>query len=135
HDADVMDLKPQFDLRREADLAAAVTKLAAERDNVTDPRVRQDIDILIASANRQRESSILHRRLMLPYGDVTRAIFDGFHKLLDERVPKTRQAAAVTRLRRYVGAEEGYEPITTLARARIQERLDDTSLTPPWVVE
>ncbi len=33
------------------------------------------------------------------------------------------------RLHRYVGAEKGYEPITTLARARIQESLDTPNLT------
>ncbi len=135
HDADVVDLKPRFDERAEADLAAAAAKLTAERDKVSDARVKQDIDILVASANQQRNSSVLNRRLMQPYQDLTKAIFTGFHGLLDDRVPKKRQAAAVKRLHRYVGAEKGYEPITTLARARIEERLDDTSLTAPWVVE
>ena len=135
HDAEVIDLKPQYDARRDADLTAAASKLTAERDKVTDPRVRQDIDILIASANDQLNSSALNRRLMLSYQDLTKAIFSGFHKLLDERVPKARQQAAVTRLHRYVAAEKGYEPITKLARDRIQEGLDTPGLTQPWVVE
>ena len=124
HDADVVDLKPRFDERAEADLAAAAAKLTAERHKVSDARVKQDIDILIVSANQQRNSSVLNRRLMQPYQDLTKAIFTGFHGLLDDRVPKKRQAAAVKRLHRYAGAEKGYEPITTLARARIEERLD-----------
>lgn len=135
HDAEVIDLKPQFDTRQEADLATAAARLTAQRDKISDARVKQDIDILITSANQQRDSSILNRRLMLPYQDLTRMIFSGFHNLLDDRVPKERQAAAVKRLHRYVGAEKGYEPITTLARARIQEGLDNPNLTPPWVVE
>jgi uncharacterized protein (DUF885 family) len=135
HDADVIDLNPHFDERQEADLAAAAAKLTAERDKVSDARVKQDIDILITSANQQRNTSVLNRRLMQPYQDLTQAIFTGFHNLLDDRVPKKRQAAAVKRLHRYVGAEKGYEPIATLARARIQEGLDNASLTAPWVVE
>ena len=39
------------------------------------------------------------------------------------------------RLKRYAGTERGYEPITKLARARIEERMDDSSLTWPWDVE
>ncbi len=38
----------------------------------------------------------------------------------------TRQQAAVVRLRRYVGAEKGYEPLTSLARARCEERAGDS---------
>ena len=38
-------------------------------------------------------------------------IFTGFQNLLDARVEKKRQAAALVRLQRYVGAERGYEPI------------------------
>jgi uncharacterized protein DUF885 len=72
---------------------------------------------------------------MLPYFDLPQALFNGFHALLDPRVPKSRQAAALTRLKRYVGAEHGYEPIATLVRARVDERLGDKTLTGPWTVE
>jgi uncharacterized protein (DUF885 family) len=135
HDAEVIDLKPQYDTRQEADLTAALAKLKAERDTISDPRVKQDVDILIKAAQQNIDSSMLNRRLMLPYSDLMKGIFSGFHDLLDERVPKQRQAAAVKRLHRYVGAEKGYEPITTLARARLQEGLDNATLTQPWVVE
>ena len=135
HEAEVFDLKPQYDIRQEADLTDAVAKLKAERGEVSDPRVKQDIDILITSAQQQIDTSVLNRRLMMGYQDLTKAVFTGFHTLLDDRVPKQRQAAAVKRLHRYVGAEKGYEPITTLARARIQESLDTPNLTAPWNVE
>ncbi len=39
------------------------------------------------------------------------------------------------RLKRYAGTEKGYEPITKLARAAIEERMNNTALTWPWSVE
>jgi hypothetical protein len=98
----------------------------------SDPRVKQDIEILLKSARDQRVTLELNERLMLPYFDLPQALFNSFHGLLDPRVSKSRHGAAVTRLKRYVGAERSYEPIATLVRTRVDERLGDPSLTGPW---
>jgi len=135
YDERVFDLGPRYDERMEADLDTAIARLEAARGNVTDERTRQDVDILIKSAQQSRTTSALNRRLMLPYFDIGRALFSSFQDQLDERVAKQRQAAALVRLRRYAGNERGYEPITRLARARTEERMNDSSLTWPWVVE
>ena len=100
-----------------------------------DDRASQDLDILIKAAHRQATTSALNRRLMIPYFDVGKQIFGSFQDMLDARVDKKRQPAALVRLKRYAGTENGYEPITKLARARIEERMNDSSLTWPWVVE
>ena len=135
YDADVLDLKPRNAERQEADLEAVIAKLQAAQATETDERVKQDLTILTKAAQDQRNTSALNRRLMIPYFDLGRMLFGSFKSQLDPRVPKKRQAAAVIRLRRYVGAEKGYEPIATLARARVEERSGDASLTWPWVVE
>lgn len=135
HDAEVFDLKPNNVERQEADLAAAQSKLESIRAGVTDPQVRQDVDILIQAAKNQRETLRLNRELMLPFFDLGQAMFQGFQDLLDERVEKSRHKAVLIRLRRYVGAEKGYEPILVLARARYEERAGDARLTGPWIVE
>ena len=135
HDDEIFDLKPQFAERQEADLAKAAAQLEAARTAATDPLVKQDLDILIQAANRQRITTELNRKLMLPYFDLPQAIFSGFQNLLDARVPQERQANAVTRLKRYAGAEKGYEPITMLARARYEESAKDSALIGPWVNE
>ncbi len=134
HDSEVLDLKPQFAERQEADLRKAVEQLQPGRAAATDPRVRQDLDILIEAADNQRITSELNRRLMLPYFDLPQAIFSGFQNLLDARIPQERQAKALERLERYTGAR-GYEPITTLARARYEEKAGDPALIGPWIVE
>ena len=134
YDADVLDLKPGTVTRQEADLDAVVQEYSAELKAVRDPRVRQDLEILIKSAQDQRTTLALNERLMLPYFDLPQALFTGFQTLLDKRTAKARYPAALVRLKRYTGAERGYEPITTLARARIEERFGD-KLTAPWSVE
>jgi hypothetical protein len=135
HDEGIFDLKPRFAERQEADLEAAASKLESIRASATDPRVKQDLDILIDAANDRRRSSQINRNHMLPFFDLPRAIFSGFQNLIDERIPKERWKAATVRLRRYVGAEQGYEPITQLARARYEEAARDPKLLGPWIVE
>ena len=132
YDTAVLDLKPRYVERQEADLAAVATQLEAARPSVTDARGKQDLEILIQSAHDQITTSALNRRLMIPYIDVGKTVFQSMQLILDARVSKPRQRAALARLKRYAGAEKGYEPITKLAEARIAERMPDTSLTWPW---
>jgi hypothetical protein len=135
YDTAILDLKPRYAERQEADLAAVAAKLEAARPTVTDPRGRQDLDILIQSAHDQAATSALNRRLMIPYIDVGKTVFQSLQLILDERVSKKRQQAALVRLKRYAGTEKGYEPITHVAEARLTERMSDSSLTWPWETE
>ena len=135
YDRQILDLKPKYDERLEADLAAAVTRLEAARSSSKDPSVTQDLDILIGAARRQATTSALNRRLMIPYFDVGEQVFGSFQDMLDARVDKKRYPAALVRLKRYAGTERGYEPLMKLARERILERMNDASLTWPWIVE
>lgn len=135
HDAEVMDLKSGNVERQAQDLEAAAVKLEALRAAETDNRVKQDLDILIKAARDQRQTLLLNHKYLLPFFDLTQGIYRGFQDLLDSRVSKERQKKAVARLHRYVGAERGYEAVTTLARARYEERASDATLIGPWVVE
>jgi hypothetical protein len=134
-DGEVIDLKPRVFARQEADLGAAVTKLEGLKAAATDPLVRRDLDILIGAARDRKGSSELNRKLTLPFFDVGQAVFRGFQDLLDPRIPKSRQKAALMRLHKYVGAEKGSEPITVLARARYEEAAGNAQLLGPWIVE
>jgi hypothetical protein len=135
YDADISDLKPRYAERQEAELEAVAGKLEAALRTESDERVKQDLAILVKSARDQHATSVLNRRLMAPYFDLGQLLFVSFKTQLDPRVPKKRQAAALIRLHRYIGAESGYEPFATLARARLEERMNDSTLTFPWVVE
>ena len=135
HDAEISDFKPRADERFEADSQQVGAALAAKLAATTDPRVRQDLQILIAAEQDQRTSSALQRRLMLPYADVPGLLFGSFQSLLDPRVDKSRFPAALARLKKYTGREPGYEPITKLARDRSTERFGVKGLTGPWTSE
>jgi hypothetical protein len=134
-DAEVFDLKPQNDLRFEADAARVASDLESRLAAEPDARVRQDMQILIDTARDQKVTSELNRRLMLPYFDLTQALFQGFNALLDPRVSQDRHPAALVRLRKYTGREPGFEPITKLAQVRTAERFATAGLTGPWTVE
>jgi hypothetical protein len=135
HDGDVFDAKPDVVHRQEADLDAVASGYEKALTTESDPRVKQDLQILLENARDQRTTLELNDRLMLPYFDLPKTLYSGFFGLLDPRVAKSRYPAALTRLHRYVGAEHGYQPIATLVRAQIEERLSDASLTGPWTVE
>jgi hypothetical protein len=135
HDAEILDLRAGVVPRQEKDLEAVAREFSAALNSETDTRVRADLEILLKSTEDQRATLELNDRMMLPYFDLPQALYVGFQKLLDQRTAKERYPAALVRLKRYTGAEKGYEPITTLARARIEERLGDNTLTAPWSVE
>lgn len=135
HDTEVADLEPGFSERQEVDLANAARQLATRRDQTENPLVKQDLEILIRAAQDQQRTLELNRKLTLPFFDLAQAVFRGFQDLLDARVDKSRHAAVLTRLRRYVGSAAGDEPITSLARARYEEAAKNPALLGPWSVE
>ncbi|HKT71829.1 MAG TPA: DUF885 domain-containing protein [Steroidobacteraceae bacterium] len=135
HDGDVFDARPGNVEREEADLDTVIKGYERALPDATDARVQQDLAILLKSARDQRTTLDINHRLMLPYVDMPKVLFEGFHGLLDPRVSKERQRFAVIRLKRYVGTAQGYQPISQLLQARLQERSGDASLTGPWIVE
>src|SRR6202023_3017268 len=54
HDSEVRDLKPGNVRRQEADLDAVAAQLSEALKRETDPRVKQDLEILLKSARDQR---------------------------------------------------------------------------------
>lgn len=135
YDDKIIDLGPKLIERQDADFAAAIRTLEQARANATHDLVRLDLDILIRAARDQRETLALNDELMLPFFDLPLSIFQGFQNLLDPRIEKERYGAALVRLRRYAGAEKGYEPIAKLARDRYEEAAANPALLGPWVVE
>jgi len=135
HDGEIIDLRPAADTRFEADSERVAQSLEAKLATTTDPRVKQDLQILITAAREQETTSQLDRRLLLPYYDVPNLLFSSFQRLLDPRVDQARYPAALQRLRKYTGREPGYEPVTKLAEARSAERFGQAGLTGPWTRE
>jgi uncharacterized protein (DUF885 family) len=135
YDDQILDLKPRLEERQDATLAEAIQALERARAEATDRLVQIDLDILLDAARDMRETNALESAHLLPFANVPQAMFSGFQDLLDKRVAKERHAAALVRLRRYVGAEPGYEPLLKLARDRYEEAAKNPALLGPWIVE
>lgn len=124
--------RDQFEAQNR-DLRAAIAEMTRRRKLETDPKIRQDLDILIGSATDQLRSSALQRKYFMPFNDLTQTIFEVVRQTLDPRIPKERQATLLVRLQKYAGQARGFRPATELARERLQERLKaDKNLLGPF---
>jgi hypothetical protein len=134
-DEQILDLKPGVVERsRQATKEAAQTlkeRLASEKDQA----VRQDLEILIRSAESNVRGNEIGEKYDIPYFFPARIIFSGLRALLDDQVAPGRRQAALVRLRRYAGMEEGYTPLTVLAEQRTRERINKPGLTGPIKAE
>ena len=121
-DTEGMDLKPGRAKRADAALGAVSVRLAALKKSEADARVREDLDITIDALARMRRTAQLEERLLVPYRDLPREMFEGLQMLLDKRNPEARQQHALERLRRYAGMAPGSTPLVQLARERTMAR-------------
>lgn len=131
-DEEIIDLGPDIVKRTETMLDQTIAELRRRLADTEDPRVRQDLEILIGSMDLRRRQNRLTNELTLPYLNVSQLFFFSLNGLLDPALPRERQQAALVRLRRYAGLEEGYTPLTDLARALVDARLADPALLGPF---
>ena len=131
YDDQTVDLGPDNAKRFRAAVAAATVELRDKLQIEHDPNVREDLEIMITAAADEIESSELEERLVLPWTDAPRLVFEGIHGLLSKQVAADRRDHALDRLKRYAGDITGATPVMTLARQRYEERLGDTALLRP----
>ena len=134
-DTAIIDLAPKIYERRLASLRAVRDALAAQRDKESDPRVRQDLDILIHSRELSISAQEVQHQYLIGPSNVAGLVNFGLSTLLDPRNKPERQARALVRLKRYAGLEAGYTPVATLARERTEEELARSGLIGPYVEE
>ncbi|MEJ2513624.1 MAG: DUF885 domain-containing protein [Gammaproteobacteria bacterium] len=134
-DRDVIDLRPDVIDRKAAAVAGAAEELRSRLGQAEDPKVRQDLNILIEAAEEEIQGDRLNQKYLLPYFNAPQVAFFGMQALLDPQLSEEKHAAALVRLQRYAGLETGYSPMLELARARIEEKLDDESLLGPYRAE
>ena len=131
-DTAVLDLEPENAKRYDAAAGRVLELLSAGRKTESDPKVRQDIDLLIDAVGSRRQTRALEYRLLIPYFDPSKHIFQGLQVLLDARNDESRRRNALQRLRRYAGMEPGTAPLADLARARMSERFRTAQLAWPY---
>lgn len=132
YDDKIADLTTGAEDRTRLALTASRDELAKRLMVETDPLVRQDLEILVESANNQLTTNALTQRLMLPYADVAQLIFFGEFSLLDDQIDAARRPAALARLQLYTGLAPGAKPVTELAQERYLAKQAAGSLLPPY---
>lgn len=126
------DLGPNVEQRERAALETARAELQKKLDTEKDANVKQDLAILIKSADRRIKTSKLDEKYLLPYRDVGELVFQGEFLLLQDQIAPERRAKALVRLKCYVGLATGCTPVTKLAEARFQDKLTDKQLIGPF---
>ncbi len=131
-DEEIRDLKPERYERELAEWEDLLAELKGRLEDETDTRVRQDLGILIKVAQDNIRSEKLKRENMLPYFNLSQSIFRGIRALIDVQIPRERYPAAIVRIKRYAGLEDGFTPLTELARDRTSERFNVDGLVGPF---
>ena len=134
-DTAVADFGPNIFERQLAQTEKRLAALRGLRAAETDPKLRQDLDILIASREQAIETARLERQVLINYVAAPGIVNFGLSSLLDPRNRPERQARALARLKRYAGLAPGYTPLATRARERTEEELARPGLIGPTVEE
>src|ERR1700683_3126657 len=90
-DEQISTLSPEQPERFRRDTAVARIELQKRLAAEKDPLVRQDLEILIAQADRDIQSSEAEERNLLPYNDIAGGIFFGMQSLLDDQISADRR--------------------------------------------
>ncbi len=115
-DEQILDLNPGFNDRKKQALRETFQILEGRLGQTTEPKIRQDLEILIDAAQEDLYGIELQEKYELPYINVAEIDFSGLKALLDDQVPAERREKALVRLKRYAGLEKGYTPLTELAK-------------------
>ncbi len=131
YDAKIFVLTQADEDRARAEKEAVLTRLQAALTTERNPRVLQDIHILIDATTHGFKAQDYNRAHKVPFLNASEVVFSGLQSLLDDQTAPERRRAAVLRLNRYTGVEAGYTPITDLARTYVLARMALPGVTYP----
>jgi hypothetical protein len=127
----IISLAPETPARIRADLRAAKAAFEQHLATEKDPLVRQDLEILIASADRDIRGSEANEKSFLPYANIAGAIYYGVKSLLDDQVAPERRPAALIRLKKYTGMQAGFAPLVDQEMHRFHQKVKTKGLLGP----
>ena len=110
-------------LARRHELEAALARVDAARSHESDRRVQQDLDILHKAFDLKFRTEEYELKHEVPFRNASERVFQGLRGLLDDQVAAERRPAALVRLRRYAGAEAGYQPFAEVLKQRELEQM------------
>ncbi len=120
---EITDLSRDLYMERRKEGLALIAEYQKRLKAETNSKIKQDLEILIESANNSLKTEELDRKYFLPFADVHAMLFGVIKQALDPRAAKQERASLLTRLNKYAGITPGFRPITELAKERMFERL------------
>lgn len=131
YDAEIDDFSlAHEDAQRRAE-EAATRGLEVDLKTEKDPRVAEDLQIVIDNEKlgfRQQDFARAHR---VPFINASAVVFGGMQSLLDDQLPQSRRQAAVERLKKFAGMAPGYKPVTAILLSRMQEQIAKPNMIYP----
>ena len=85
--------------------------------------VGQDLELLVNRVELRQRAEDYVRSHKVPYLNPSAMVLAGVRMLLDDQTPLPRRQAAVARIRKYAGMDEGYQPLTDILRQRVGEQM------------
>jgi hypothetical protein len=131
-DEAIIDYRPGLYERNRTASEAVLTELRERLAGEKEPRVRQDLEILIQAVDDGLRSAQLTRDNLLPYYTLSQTVFGGVRALVDPQVPRERYPAAIVRMQKYAGLVGAEKPLTELAKDRTRERFGVDGLVGPY---
>ncbi len=107
--------------RKETENAVAQLKEAKPKE--TNTAIKQDLDILINQAELDFRNEDFNLNKKVSFLNATGDVFQGLQILLDDQTAAERRDAAIIRLRKYAGLQNGYEPVTTIYKDRTEKQM------------
>ncbi len=123
YDEAISDFSRDLYAAQLADLRKVIAEYRKRLATEADAKVKQDLQILIHSAQDSVSSSTLNRKYFFPFTDVSGLIFGVVQQTIDPRMPLQRQQTLVARLEKYAGLRAGFKPLSELAKQRTLERI------------
>jgi len=105
------------------DTEAVLAKLKAAAAEKQQPKVAEDLEIMIRRVGLDFRRQDYQRANEVPFLNASQLVFGGLRILLDDQTPPQRWPSSVARLRDYAGLEPGYTAITEILKQRTQEQM------------
>ena len=111
------------DLAQRKETEKAVAEFRAAKLKETNAAIKQDLDILINQAELGFRNQDFTLNKKVSFLNATADVFEGLQILLDDQTPAERRGAAVIRLNKYAGLQNGYETVTAIYKDRMLKQM------------
>jgi hypothetical protein len=118
-----------------AETKAVQVKLRHALTVEQDKNIAQDLQILLNNIQLTLKRHDYNEAHRVPFENASEEVFQGLRTLLDDQVAPERRKAALVRLRRYAGLEQGYVPFTEILKQRAEDQMAKPNMIFPAKVK